>query len=90
MFLSARKTHTKELIRMEILIVDRIENGIVVLEKEDLSHIEISISELDFEIKEGSVLGFYGGRYTKELDEEAKRRQRILLLQRKVYKKAKK
>ncbi len=73
---------------MEFLIVDRIENGIAVLEKEDLSHIEISINELDFDIKEGSVLGFENGKYTENLDEEAKRRQRMLLLQRKVYKKA--
>ena len=75
---------------MEILIVDRIENGIAVLEKEDLSHVEISISELEFEIKEGSVLGFFNGKYIENLDEEAKRRQKILLLQRKVYKRAKK
>ncbi len=75
---------------MEILIVDRIVNGIAVLEKEDLSHIEVPVSEFDFKIREGSVVSFFDGKYTENLNEEEKRKQRIALLQKKVFSKNKK
>ena len=72
------------------LIVDRIEEGIAVLEKEDLTHIHINLSELPEGTKEGSVLSFDGTTYVLDSDEEERRRQRILEMQNRIFKKAKK
>ena len=52
---------------MERYIVDRVEDGIAVLEKEDLTHVEIPVSEIGYEVKEGNVLLFENGKFT--LDE---------------------
>ena len=62
---------------MEKLIVDRIVGDIAVLEKEDRSHIEVPLSEMAIQIKEGSVLLFDGGVYTTDEDSEALRRKKI-------------
>ena len=72
------------------LIVDRIEEGIAVLEKEDMTHIHINLSELPAGTKEGSVLTFDGTTYTLDADEEENRRKRILEMQNMIFKKAKK
>ena len=72
------------------LIVDRIEEGIAVLEKEDFTHIHINLSELPEGTKEGSVLSFDGTTYVPDSDEEERRRQRILEMQNMIFKKAKK
>ena len=69
---------------MEKLIVDRIVGDIAVLEKEDRSHIEVSLSEIAFDIKEGSVLLFDGSAYTADDDSEAARRKRIFEMQQKL------
>ena len=69
---------------MEKLIVDRIVGDIAVLEKEDRSHIEVSISEIALDIKEGSVLLFDGSAYTADDDSEAARRKRIFEMQQKL------
>ena len=66
---------------MEKLIVDRITEGIVVLEKEDRSHTEVPLSDIGLEIKEGSVLLFDGEKYTADSDEEDERRKRIFAMQ---------
>lgn len=66
---------------MEKLIVDRIVGDIAVLEKEDKSHIEISLAEISFEIKEGSVLLFDGFGYSADVESEDERRNRIFQLQ---------
>lgn len=71
---------------MEKLIVDRIENGIAVLEKEDLSYAEIAVSELPVEIKEGCVILFDGCKYSISPSEEDERRRRIMEKQRKIFK----
>ncbi|MBR5826631.1 MAG: DUF3006 domain-containing protein [Clostridia bacterium] len=72
------------------LIVDRIEEGIAVLEKEDLTHISINLSDLPKGTKEGCVLSFDGTTYVLDLDEEERRRKRILEMQNLILKKAKK
>lgn len=74
---------------MEKLIVDRIVGTIAVLEKEDKSHIELSLKELSFSIKEGSVLLFDGEKYYLDSEEEKERRSRIFSLQEKLKNKNK-
>ena len=76
----------KGLIDMERYTVDRIEDGIVVLEKEDLTHIEISASAFDFEVKEGNVLLFENGRFTVDEACENERRRRIFNKQKNIFK----
>ncbi|MBR3815926.1 MAG: DUF3006 domain-containing protein [Clostridia bacterium] len=72
------------------LIVDRIEEGIAVLEKEDLSHIEISIDELPQGTCEGAVLIFDGKSYITDREEEAQRKTSVLKKQQMLFKKIKK
>lgn len=74
---------------MEKLIVDRIIGTIAVLEKEDKSHIELSLKDLSFSIKEGSVLLFDGEKYYLDSEEEKERRSRIFSLQEKLKNKNK-
>ena len=69
---------------MEKLIVDRIVADSAVLEKEDRSHIEVSVSEIGFDIKEGSVLLFDGEKYTADVDNEAARRKKLFDMQQKL------
>ena len=71
---------------MKKLIVDRIVGDIVVLEKEDRSHIEVSLSEIGLDIKEGSVLLFDGSVYSADEDGEAARRKKLFELQQKLKK----
>lgn len=73
-----------------MLIVDRVEEGIAVLEKENLTHIYVNISELPDGTKEGTVLMFDGTTYTIDTEEEERRRKRMLELQSRLLKKAKK
>lgn len=72
------------------LIVDRIEEGLAVLEKEDMTRIHINLSELPEGAKEGSVLSYDGTIYILDTEEEERRRKRILEMQNMIYKKAKK
>ena len=69
---------------MEKLIVDRIVGDIAVLEKNDRSHIEVPLSDIGVDIKEGSVLLFDGSVYTADDDSEAARRKRIFEMQQKL------
>ena len=71
---------------MEKLIVDRIVGDIAVLEKEDRSHIEVSVVDIGLDIKEGSVLLFDGGVYTADEVSEAQRRKKIFEMQQKLRK----
>ncbi len=72
---------------MEKLIVDRIENGIAVLEREDKSLAEIPVSDFPFEICEGNVIVKENGSYSLSLSEEEERRKRISEKQQKFFKK---
>ncbi len=66
---------------MEKLIVDRIVEGIAVLEKEDRSHIEMPVDSIDFKVKEGSVLLFDGEKYTLDSNAEDERRKKLFAMQ---------
>lgn len=74
---------------MERLIVDRIEEGFVILEKEDFSHISLSLLSFGFSVKEGDVLLFDGEKYAKDDKERDKRRQKLLSIQEKLKEKSK-
>ena len=76
----------KGLIDMERYTVDRIEDGIVVLEKEDLTHIELPASDFNFSIKEGNVLLFENGRFTVDEAYESERRRKIFSKQKNIFK----
>lgn len=67
--------------------VDRVEDGIAVLEKEDLSHVELKVSEIPFTVKEGNVLLFDEGKFILDFSEEEERRKTILEKQRNIFKK---
>lgn len=69
------------------LTVDRIEEGIAVLEREDLQHERVLLESLPEGTKEGSVLFFEGGVYRLDYDDEKAARERIINKQRAVFKK---
>ena len=73
---------------MEKLIVDRIVGDIAVLERDDRSHIEVLLSEIAVDIKEGSVLLFDGVRYSADEASEEARRKRIFEMQQKLKNRA--
>ncbi len=66
---------------MEKLVIDRITEGIAVLEKDDGSHIQVSLDEIGLQVKEGSVLLFDGTKYTADTDEESERRKKLFAMQ---------
>lgn len=62
----------------EILVIDKIENNIAVCEvRSNKKMIEIDISKLPTEIKEGSVLKYKNGEYYIDLEEQQKIKERI-------------
>ncbi len=70
------------------LIVDRIENDAAVCEKEDLSHVNIKLSDLPEGTKEGSVIICNDdGSYRLDPDEETARKKKLLEIQKKLFKK---
>ena len=69
---------------MEKLIVDRIVGDIAVLEKDDRSHVEVPLSDIGIDIKEGSVLLFDGAVYTADAESEATRRKKLFEMQKKL------
>ena len=71
---------------MEKLIVDRIVGDIAVLEKEDRSHVEVSVVEIDAKIKEGSILLFDGVRYLADNKSEVERRKKLFEMQERLKK----
>ncbi len=73
---------------MEKLIIDRIENDVAVAEKEDLSHITLSLSEFGFTVNEGDILLFDGEKYTKSDAEKTERKHKLLLMQKKLKEKS--
>ncbi|MBR6568302.1 MAG: DUF3006 domain-containing protein [Clostridia bacterium] len=74
---------------MERLIVDRISEGIAVIEKEDLSRITVNASEFGFTVNEGDVLLFDGKKYIKDEAEKDERKLKLLLMQEKLKEKSK-
>ena len=59
---------------MEFYIIDRIEQGIAVLEKNDCSHLSVSVSLLPKVAKEGDVLLKKGDNW--EIDEKMTQQRR--------------
>lgn len=72
---------------MEKLIVDRIVGDTAVLEKDDRSHIEVSLADIVIDIKEGSVLLFDGSVYTADAESEAARRKKLFEMQERLKRK---
>lgn len=71
---------------MKKYIVDRIEEGIAVLEKEDMSHIEIPLSDFGIKVSEGNVLIFENGEFTLDEHYEKERRRRLFEKQKNIFK----
>lgn len=74
---------------MEKLIIDRIENGVAVIEKEGFTRISMDVSEFDFSVSEGDVLLFDGETYIKDEAEKINRKRNLLLMQEKLKEKSK-
>lgn len=72
------------------LTVDRIADGIAVLEKDDMTHINVPSDTLPAGTKEGSKLFFDGEGYTLDLSDEEETRNRIIQKQRSIFKKREK
>lgn len=68
------------------LTVDRITEGIAVLEKEDMSHIEVPVNLLPCGVKEGVVLSFDGEAYRLDNYAGNAARERIINKQRSIFK----
>lgn len=75
---------------MEKLIVERIEEGIAVLEKEDATYVKIPVIDLCSDLSEGDILTYDGEKYIRNDAEKQERRSKILDLQRKLSQKSKK
>ena len=71
-------------------IVDRIEEKLAVLEKDDMSHIEVPLTCLPDKVKEGNVLFYDGVSYCFDYESEYEKRQRIAEKQKSIFNKHKK
>lgn len=72
---------------MEKFIVDRIIGDTAVLERDDRSHIEVLLSDIGIDIKEGSVLLFDGVRYSADEASEDVRRKKLFEMQERLKRK---
>ena len=65
----------KNTMKNELLIVEKIEDGIVTVEKSEKESFDIKVSELGCEVKEGDVLKCENGKYSvdKEKTEELRK-----------------
>ncbi len=68
------------------LVVERISENFVILEKEDMTHTEVEIGVLPEGIKEGNILVFDGEKYLVDYNDECETRRRIAEKQRAVFK----
>ena len=71
----------------ELVIVDRIENGMAACEYENREVRKIPLSELPRGISEGDCLRFEGGRYVRDAEETRRRREANIALFRKLVSK---
>lgn len=74
---------------MEKLVVEFIENGIAKCEMSDKSFREVEVSLLPSEVKSGDVLGFDGEKYVILNEEAEQKKQKMLDLQARLFKKKK-
>lgn len=72
---------------MKYYSVDRIEENIATLIDDDENKVEIDVSQLLKDVKEGDILKFENGKYVLDKDETMKRKERILSLQNRIFKK---
>lgn len=71
---------------MERYIVDRVEEGVIVLERDDMTYLELKESDIPFSVCEGNVLIFESGKFTLDENEEKVRRKRIFEKQKNIFK----
>ena len=70
---------------MDWLSVDRIENGIAVCEDENRKKREITLENIEGTPGEGDMIFLENGKYHISAEETAKRRERILRLQKNLF-----
>ncbi|MDD6236427.1 MAG: DUF3006 domain-containing protein [Clostridiales bacterium] len=70
---------------MEWLSVDRIENGIAVCEDEHRNQKEITLEKIEGTPREGDMIFWDNGKYHISEEETAKRREKILRLQKSLF-----
>lgn len=67
-------------------VVERISEDFAILEKDDLSRIQVDISLLPSGLKEGNVLFYDGKEYHIDAEAEEQIRKRIVQKQRSIFK----
>ncbi len=70
---------------MEYLSIDRIEGMIAVCEDDNRKKREIRLAEIDGSPKEGDIILYEDGRYRVSEEETNRRREQILLLQKRLF-----
>lgn len=70
---------------MKYLSIDRIEGTIAVCEDDNRKKREICLTEIDGSPKEGDVILYENGKYRISEKETKRRREQILLLQKRLF-----
>lgn len=65
----------------ELLIVERIEDGIVTVEKSENEFFDIKLSEFDCDVREGDVLKLANGKYSIDVEKTEELRKISAYLQ---------
>lgn len=65
----------------ELLIVERIEDGIVTVEKSENEFFDIKLSEFDCDVREGDVLKLANGKYSIDVEKTEELRKISACLQ---------
>lgn len=68
-------------------IVDRIEDGIAVIETGENTYIKIPVGDLPEDVREGSVLVLKNGVYVLDIQQEEMRRKKLFELQKQIFNK---
>ena len=68
------------------LVVEKISEDFAILEKDDLSHIQVDISLMPSGLKEGNILIYDGKEYHIDTEAEEQIRKRIIQKQRSIFK----
>ncbi len=69
----------------DILIVEKIEDGIVTVEKSENEFFNIKLDELDCNVHEGDVLRFVDGKYSVDKDKTEELRKIAVYLQNSAF-----
>ncbi len=65
----------------ELLIVERIEDGIITVEKSENEFFDIKLSEFDCDVREGDVLKLANGKYSIDVEKTEELRKISAYLQ---------